>query len=131
MSVLEELTLEINQSIEINADIGDAWRALVRRLTSENSTPDNRAMPMVLEEWPGGRWFRDLGQGQGHLWGHVQVIKPPSLIEMHGGTLEILSKVDAGTEVTIRMPAERTVKRPDDGGKLRLVSSRQWPFRVV
>jgi len=41
-------------------------------------------MPMVLEEWPGGRWFRDLGNGQGHLWGFVQVIKPPTLIEIHG-----------------------------------------------
>jgi hypothetical protein len=39
---------------------------------------------MVLEEWPGGRWFRDLGNGQGHLWGFVQVIKPPSLLEIHG-----------------------------------------------
>ena len=41
-------------------------------------------MPMVLEEWPGGRWFRDLGSGQGHLWGFVQVIKPPTLIEIQG-----------------------------------------------
>ena len=41
-------------------------------------------MPMVLEEWPGGRWFRDLGNGQGHLWGFVQVIKPPTLIEIQG-----------------------------------------------
>ena len=39
---------------------------------------------MVLEEWPGGRWFRDLGPGQGHFWAHVQVIKPPTLIELQG-----------------------------------------------
>ncbi|MCA9141103.1 MAG: SRPBCC domain-containing protein, partial [Planctomycetales bacterium] len=32
----------------------------------------------------GGRWFRDLGAGQGHLWGFVQVIKPPTLLELHG-----------------------------------------------
>lgn len=41
-------------------------------------------MPMILEEWPAGRWFRDLGNGQGHLWGFVPVIKPPTLIEIQG-----------------------------------------------
>ena len=39
---------------------------------------------MVLERWPGGRWFRDLGDNSGHLWGHVQVIKPPRLLEICG-----------------------------------------------
>ena len=43
---------------------------------------DGKAMDLVLEEWPGGRWFRDLGHGQGHLWGFVQVIKPPTLLEI-------------------------------------------------
>lgn len=84
MSLLDEMTLTINQSIDIQSDIGDAWSALLRRLTSENSTADNRPMPMVLEEWPGGRWFRDLGPGAGHLWAHVQVIKPPTLMELQG-----------------------------------------------
>ena len=41
-------------------------------------------MDFVLEEWPGGRWFRDLGNGQGHFWGLVQVIKPPTLLEITG-----------------------------------------------
>jgi hypothetical protein len=41
-------------------------------------------MPMKLEAWPGGRWFRDLGNNTGHFWGHVQVIKPPTLIELIG-----------------------------------------------
>lgn len=39
---------------------------------------------MKIEPWPGGRWFRDLGNNTGHLWGHVQVIKPPKLLEMCG-----------------------------------------------
>ena len=39
---------------------------------------------MVLEPWPGGRWYRDLGEESGHLWGHVQVIKPPTLLELWG-----------------------------------------------
>jgi uncharacterized protein YndB with AHSA1/START domain len=37
-----------------------------------------------LEPWPGGRYYRDLGNNTGHLWGHVQVIKPPSLLEITG-----------------------------------------------
>jgi hypothetical protein len=41
-------------------------------------------MSMKLEPWPGGRWFRDLGNNTGHLWGHVQVIKPPKVLEMVG-----------------------------------------------
>ena len=41
-------------------------------------------MNMKLEPWPGGRWFRDLGDGAGHFWGHVQVIKPPKVLEMVG-----------------------------------------------
>ena len=80
----DQLSLDVTQSIEIEAAVGDAYRALIRRLTDESSTPDNKPLPMVLEEWPGGRWFRDLGNGQGHLWGFVQVVKTPTLIEIHG-----------------------------------------------
>jgi uncharacterized protein YndB with AHSA1/START domain len=41
-------------------------------------------MPMKLEAWPGGRWYRDLGEGNGHFWGHVQAIKRPTLLEITG-----------------------------------------------
>jgi len=41
-------------------------------------------MNMKLEAWVGGRWFRDLGNNTGHLWGHVQVIKPPKVLEIVG-----------------------------------------------
>jgi hypothetical protein len=112
MQETDELTLDICQSIEINAAIGDAYKALIRRLSDENSTPDNKPMPMVLEEWPGGRWFRDLGNGQGHLWGFVQVIKPPTLIEIQGpmfmsyavaGHLQYrLMQISGGVELSLR-----------------------------
>jgi Activator of Hsp90 ATPase homolog 1-like protein len=46
--------------------------------------PDGKPLPMVIEPWPGGRWYRDLGNNAGHLWGHVQVIKPPTLLEIYG-----------------------------------------------
>jgi hypothetical protein len=42
------------------------------------------SMKLKIEPFPGGRWFRDLGNNAGHLWGHVQVIKPPLLIELVG-----------------------------------------------
>jgi hypothetical protein len=84
--VLQNLVLNVEQSIDINAAIGDVFEGLGRRLSSENTTPDGEPMAMVLERWPGGRWFRDLGEGKGHLWGFVQVIKPPTLIELNGPT---------------------------------------------
>ena len=39
---------------------------------------------MTLEPRPGGRWFRDLGDDNGHFWGHVQAIKRPTLLEITG-----------------------------------------------
>jgi len=46
--------------------------------------PDGQRMPMKVEPWPGGRWYRDLGDGNGHFWGHVQAIKRPTLLEITG-----------------------------------------------
>ncbi len=80
----QPVTLDIAQQIDVRAVPGDVYQALLRQLTTDFATPDNRPLPMVLEPWPGGRWFRDLGAGQGHLWGLVQVIKPPTLLEIHG-----------------------------------------------
>jgi len=112
MTTLEDLTIDIHQTMEIQAALGDAYAALIRRLTTESSTPDNKAMPMVLEQWPGGRWFRDLGNGQGHLWGFVQVIKPPTLIEIQGpmfmsfavaSHLQLrLTQIPGGAELSLR-----------------------------
>jgi uncharacterized protein YndB with AHSA1/START domain len=39
---------------------------------------------MKIEAWPGGRWFRDLGDGNGHYWATVQAIVRPRLIEFNG-----------------------------------------------
>lgn len=41
-------------------------------------------MNLKIEPFPGGRWYRDLGNNTGHLWGHVQVIKPAKLLELYG-----------------------------------------------
>ena len=37
-----------------------------------------------LEAVPGGRWYRDLGDGNGHCWGTVQAIKRNTLLEFSG-----------------------------------------------
>lgn len=80
---IEELTLDVQQQITINAGIDTVYQGVVHRLTEGSKTPGG-PMPMTLEQWPGGRWFRDLGDDTGHLWGHVQVLKPPTLLEICG-----------------------------------------------
>jgi len=67
---------------------------------------------MKLEAWPGGRWYRDLGADQGHLWGHVQVIKRPVILEIAGpmfmsypvvGHIQFrLEEAAGGTELSLR-----------------------------
>src|SRR5919107_1242836 len=77
-------TLNVVKEVEIAAPIEIAFEALLEELGPEGQMPDDKPFPMVLEAWPGGRWYRDLGNGAGHLWGHVQVIKPPTLLEIWG-----------------------------------------------
>ncbi len=81
---IEELTLDTTQSIDIRADIGDVFRSVLHRLGEGSTNMQGESMQMTLEQWPGGRWFRDRGNGVGHLWGHVQVIKAPVLLELSG-----------------------------------------------
>jgi uncharacterized protein YndB with AHSA1/START domain len=77
-------SFEIRQEIEIEAPIGIAFQSVLDELGPEAQTPDGHSLSMKLEPWPGGRWYRDLGNNAGHLWGHVQVIKPPTLLEVTG-----------------------------------------------
>ncbi|HKF02514.1 MAG TPA: SRPBCC domain-containing protein [Candidatus Sulfotelmatobacter sp.] len=83
MMGIESLTLEVNQEIRVRASLETTFAALLEQIGPENESPE-RKMPMKLEAWPGGRWFRDLGNGDGHLWGHVQAIKRPTLLEVTG-----------------------------------------------
>ena len=81
---VENLTLLITQEIRIQASIGVTFEALLEQMGPANTKPDGEAMPMKIEAWPGGRWYRDLGENNGHFWGHVQAIKRPSLLEISG-----------------------------------------------
>jgi hypothetical protein len=77
-------TLLIEKEISIGAPLEIAFESLLEELGPASEKLDGSAMPMVLEPWPGGRWFRDLGKHEGHFWGHVQVIKPPTILEITG-----------------------------------------------
>ncbi|HYP12449.1 MAG TPA: SRPBCC domain-containing protein [Bryobacteraceae bacterium] len=109
---LDDMVLDIEQQIEIKAAIGDVFRSALHRFGEGNTTPKGDSMQMILEQWPGGRWFRDRGNGIGHLWGHVQVIKPPVLLELSGpmfmsypvmNHLELkLQEIAGGTKLTLR-----------------------------
>jgi hypothetical protein len=81
---IEELTLLIEQEIQVNASLEDTFAALLEQLGPGNEGGEGRSMPMVLEAWPGGRWYRDLGNDNGHHWAHVQAIKRPTLLEFSG-----------------------------------------------
>jgi Activator of Hsp90 ATPase homolog 1-like protein len=81
---LDEMTLDVNQHIEIKAAVGDVFRSMLHRFGEGLASPQGESLQMILEQWPGGRWFRDRGNGIGYLWGHVQTIKPPVLLELSG-----------------------------------------------
>jgi hypothetical protein len=109
---IDETMLDVAQHIEVKAAIGDVYRSVLHRLGEGNVTPKGEPMQLILEQWPGGRWFRDRGNGIGHLWGHVQVIKPPVLLELSGpmfmsypalNHVEVkLEEIAGGTKVTLR-----------------------------
>ena len=79
---LENLTLTITQEIHVHAPLDITFEALLEQLGPGNETPDGKSLQMKLEPWPGGRWYRDLGDGNGHFWAKVQAIKRPSLLEI-------------------------------------------------
>lgn len=77
-------TFEVLKDEEIGAPIDIVFETILEQMGPYNQTGDGTSMQMKLEAWPGGRWFRDLGNNAGHLWGHVQSIKAPTLLEIHG-----------------------------------------------
>jgi hypothetical protein len=81
---IEDLTLNVTQEIQVRASLDATFAALLEQLGPQHDTPDGKPMPMKLEPWPGGRWYRDLGDGNGHFWGVVQAIKRPTLLEISG-----------------------------------------------
>jgi uncharacterized protein YndB with AHSA1/START domain len=96
-------TFEFRKEIEIAAPVEIAFEAVLDEVGPESQMPDGKPFPFKLEAWPGGRWYRDLGNNAGHLWGHVQVIKPPTLLEISG---PMMMSYPATNFVQYRLKAE-------------------------
>ena len=81
----ENQTFTITEEISVRASLEQTF-AVARWRRWGDSTKRRKAtpLPMILEPYPGGRWYRDLGGDNGHLWGFVQSIKRPALLEIWG-----------------------------------------------
>jgi uncharacterized protein YndB with AHSA1/START domain len=80
----EVRTFEVVKEEKIAASPEIVFETILEQMGPYNETPDGTSLAMKLEAWPGGRWYRDLGKDAGHFWGHVQAIKPPTLLEICG-----------------------------------------------
>src|SRR5678815_4720228 len=80
----ENLSLNISHEIHVRSSLAATFAAILEQVGPGNLGHNGSRLPMVLEAHPGGRWFRDLGDGNGHFWGHVQAIKRPTLLEITG-----------------------------------------------
>ncbi len=83
-AVPAELEFRVELDRCIDAGIEDVFEALLDELGPESVMPDGGSLSMKIEPFPGGRWYRDLGGDNGHLWAHVQAIKRPVLLELTG-----------------------------------------------
>ena len=111
----ENLSLETTEEIHVRSSLTATFAALLEEIGPSNEGHNGTPMPMTIEPWPGGRWFRDLGDSNGHLWGHVQAIKRPTLLEITGPLMMSfavasnvqyrLKEVDGGTLITLRHTA--------------------------
>jgi Activator of Hsp90 ATPase homolog 1-like protein len=112
---IDKLTLNITEEIHVKAPIDVTFATLLEQLGPLSETADGQSMNMKIEAWPGGRWYRDLGDGNGHFWGNVQAIKKPTLLEFTGPLFMSypvvsnvqyrLSEVEGGTLIKFRHAA--------------------------
>ena len=96
-------SFSIKREDRIEASIDIVFETILEQMGSLNVKPDGVPMPMQLEAWPGGRWYRDLGNNNGHMWGHVQAIKVPELLEIYG---PLFMSFPATSNVQYRLKAD-------------------------
>ena len=123
---IENLTLNLNQEIHVRAPLEVTFAALLEQMGPHNETHDGKPMPMKIEPWSGGRWYRDLGDSNGHFWALVQAIKRPTLLELSGPLFMSspvlnnmqyrLSAENDGTLITFRHTALGFVPEDYKGG---------------
>lgn len=112
---IENLSLNVTEELQVRSSLTTTFAALLEEMGPSNQGHKGVPMPMTLEPWPGGRWFRDLGENDGHLWGYVQAIKRPTLLEITGPLMMSfavasnlqyrLTEIDGGTLLTLRHTA--------------------------
>jgi hypothetical protein len=112
---VDNLSLNVTEEIHVHSSLDATFAALLEELGPSNRGHNDTPMPMTLEPWPGGRWFRDISEGNGHLWGHVQAIRRPTLLEITGPLMMSfavasnvqyrLKDVDGETLITLRHSA--------------------------
>src|SRR6202022_1070754 len=106
-SAIEKMTLNITEEIHVQAPIGVTFATLLEQLGPLSETAEGQSMNMKIEAWPGGRGYRDLGDGNGNFWGNVRAIKKPTFVGNPGALFMSfpvgsnvqyrLSEVDGGT----------------------------------
>jgi hypothetical protein len=101
-------TFTITEEIHVHASKADTFDSIITQLGEQNETPDGKSLSMKLEPHPGGRWYRDLGDDNGHLWAFVQSIKRPTLLEFFG---PLFMSTGATSNLTYRLTDK-------DGGTL-------------
>jgi uncharacterized protein YndB with AHSA1/START domain len=111
-AVKDDLMMNIEQTMEIKAPPEKVFEGLIQHLCDFEGEPGKPRLQLKLERKPGGRWYRDLGSDSGHLWGLVQSIKPPTLLEIWGplmmsypvaGHLIVrLSEIPTGTKLVFK-----------------------------
>ena len=105
-------TFTITEEIMVRASLDQTFASLIAQMGRLNETPDGKPLPMMLEPRPGGRWYRELGGDNGHLWGFVQSIKRPVLLEIWGplfmstaatsNLMYRLTEADGGTLISFK-----------------------------
>jgi len=114
-AIVEKITFTIEQKIQVQAPLDVTFAALLEQLGTGNETPDGTSLSLKIEPWPGGRWYRDLGDNNGHFWAVVQAIKRPTLLEFAGPMFASfplvnnvqyrLSEAEGGTLISFRHTA--------------------------
>ena len=112
LSGTEQATIVLSEDIQVEASLDTTFASLLVQMGRQNETPEGKPLPMIIEPQPGGRWYRDLGGDNGHLWGFVQSIKRPTLLEIWGplfmstgaisNLIYRLSESNGGTLITFR-----------------------------
>lgn len=83
-SSVEKMMLNITSEIHVKASLETTFSAILEQLGPGMTGAEGKPMNMKIEAWPGGRWYRDLGNNNGHFWANVQAIKRPTLLEFNG-----------------------------------------------